>query len=117
MVRAIEPAAPEPVQITARRILHGAEEIRRLRALEPPAPGIFAEGEVEQLAPQHRFAQHGQRRRNLGVTGLAAIEIGIRLGHDRALIGARQPLGQRMRRAAQIGRIFLPLPHGQLVEE
>ena len=68
MVGAIEPAAPEPIEIHSRGIFHGAEEIGRRRTLELPAVGILTERVVEQLATHYRLTQHRQSGRGLGVT-------------------------------------------------
>ena len=86
VVGGIEPAAPEPVEVDARTLLHGAEEVIGGGAFEGPALRIFAEGAVEQLAAQDGFTQDHQRRRRLGIGVVAELEQAVGLGHDRHLV-------------------------------
>ena len=120
MLRAVEPGAPEPVQVHRRGVLHGAEEIRRRGALEPPAPGVFAEGEVEQRPAQHRLPQHHERRRRLAVGVRPELQDGIRLGHHRHLVFAAHVAGNLIQDALKLPvgvEILLPLPLGDVLQE
>jgi len=117
VIGGVEPAAPEPVEIGAAGLFHGAEEIGGRRALELPAAGIFAKRKVKSFTPQHRIAQHviGGRRLAIGVR--AQIGDRIRLRHDRLLVVRDHVRHQIARKAAGPGHVGVPFIPGDGIEE
>ena len=106
----VEPAAPEPVEVDAARVLHGAEEVRRHRPLERPAPAVLPEREVEELAAHHRLAQDVERRGRLRVGVVAELDDALGVGHDRPLVLADHERHDRLRLSAAAGPAFVPAP-------
>ena len=104
MVRAVEPAAPEPVQVDPAGVLHRAEEVGGRRTLEHPAARIGLERVVEGLTSEHIFPQDVQRGRRLSVGVRSQVQDRLRIGHHRhpfrlahvvghrAIVPARLPL-------------------------
>ena len=120
VVRGVEPATPEPVEIDSRGIFHCPEEIRRCRALELPALRILLERKVEKLAPHHRLAQHGKGRSRLVVSVIAELNDRLGIGHDRNLVfrhHVRAYLVQRVRVVAEDRELLVPAQLRHPLEE
>ena len=81
MVDAVEPAAPEPVEVDAARVLHRAEEVGRGGALEHPAAGVGPEGMVEGFPAEDVLAEDGEGGRGLAVGVGPEIDDGLRVRH------------------------------------
>ena len=113
-----EPAAEEPVQVLARGVLHRAEEVARVGPLEGPAAAVFAEGEVEGLAPEHGLAQDGQGQGDLAVGVVAALSQEAGVGHDR-LVAAGLHVVEDPLAAGRVARgvFLLPVALGDLLDE
>ena len=87
VVGRVEPAAPEPVEVHPRGVLHGAEEVRRRRMFEGPATAVLLEGVVEQVTAHHGLTQNVQSRGGLAVGVVAKLVDRLRVGHDGADAG------------------------------
>ena len=117
-VGGVVPTAPEPVKVGAGSVFHGAEKVGRGRALEFPALGIFAEGEVEQFTSKHRLAQECQRGRRLGVGVRAELQGRGAGGYGGALEGQRRPARDFLRHVrGQFSRCAGDDLHAELLAE
>ena len=119
VVGRVEPAAPEPVQVHGRGVLHRAEEVGRLGVLVGPAGGVLLEGVIEQLAAHDGLAQHVQGRGGLAVGVVAELQHRLRVGHNRglqALVGGHVG-GDVAGLAAARGVVALPFLLGQVLAE
>ena len=116
MVGGVEPAAPEPVEVHARSLFHGAEEISGCRTAETPATRIFLEREVEELAAQDRLAQDRQCDGRLCVGVGAKLQHAVGLRHDRHLKIGTHVVNDVVRLHLP-GNVGVPLATGQGVEK
>ena len=120
MIRAVEPGAPEPVQVNSRGIFHSPEKIGRGRPLELPAIGILTEGKIKQLPPHDRLPQYRERRSGLDVGIGTKLQDGVRLGHHRHLVLGRHVTRYVIENVGVIPErrvILLPLELRHILEE
>ncbi len=127
VVGGVEPAAPEPVEVHAAGVLHGAEEVGRRGVLELPALAIGLEGVVEELAAHHRFAQDVERGAGLAVGVVAELRDALAVGHDgldARLLLAGCGVGVALHvvhdiagLAAPAGVVLVPLLFGEVLHE
>ena len=116
-VGGIKPAAPEPVQVGAGSVFHGAEKVGRSRALELPAQGVLLEGEIEQFAPEDGLAQDVERRGRLVVGIRRELQQGLGIGHDGHLVLAAHVVDDLARLAIPGREMLFPRLLGQVLQE
>ena len=81
MVDAVEPSAPEPVEVDAAGVFHRAEEVGRCGSLEHPAAGVGLEGVVERLASEHVLAEDLEGGGRLTVSIGSEVDDGFGISH------------------------------------
>ena len=116
MVDAVEPPAPEPVEVDAARVLHRAEEVGRGGTLEHPPAGVGLEGVVERLAPEHVLAEDLQGGGRLAVGVGSEVDDGFGIGHRGHPVLTAHVVDQPAAIAPGFPLVF-PLGLGERLEE
>ena len=116
MVDAVEPAAPEPVEVDAAGVLHRAEEVGRGGALEHPAAGVGLEGVVEGFPAEDVLAEDGEGGGRLAVGVGSEVDDGLRVRHRGDAVLAAHVVDQAAAVAPRLP-LVLPLGFGERFEE
>ena len=113
----VEPVAPEPVEVDPARVVHGSEEVARLRTPERPALAVGPERMVEEFTTHDRLSKHVQRDGRLGIGVVALLDDRLAMAHDRTLPLADHVVHDVVGLAALGPRIVLPGLHREELHE
>ena len=117
VVVGVEPAAPEPVEVDAAGVFHGAEEVGGVGAFEGPALGVGFEGVVEEFAAEDGFAEEVEGDGGFAVGVGAELSDGFAVGHDGDLAVAGHVANHVTGFGAARGVVFFPLLFGEGLHE
>ena len=106
MIDAVEPSAPEPIQVDAARVFHRSKEVGRGRTFEHPALGVGLEGVIEGLPAEDVFTQDIERHRGLAVGIGAEVGDGLGVGHHRYAFFSAHGFGHPAVVAARLPVVF-----------